>query len=696
MKTIRKSTTVLMPLVLLIVAVVMPATLSSQTPGKDGNKNVNGNEIVNTYTTLSANALSTSTTISVASNAGITAGDLVMIYQAQGATINSASNDPSYGTVTDYGSAGYYEVLGVQSVSGSNSITLATSLTNSYYTIGNVQVIRVPQYARLRVGNNGIVTAPTWNGQTGGVVAIHVQNTATINGTIRTNGLGFRGGELSNNGSSTNDYTAYRSSSPLVSAQKGEGIAGHTSTLPNGGYGRGAAANGGGGGNTHNAGGGGGANGDNLNAWTGAGIMCTSCLGLSAWVLDSAYIENGYNYTNSSGGGRGGYTYSQGDQDALTYGPGNPIWSGNLRRQRGGLGGRPLAIDPCHRVFLGGGGGAGNHNNSSGGAGGNGGGLVFLVATDITGSGSITANGGFGYNTSGTHNDAPGGGGAGGTVLLNASNSITSISISADGGGGGTQFITNNEAEGPGGGGGGGCIATTATNVTRSVNGGANGTTTSSALTEFPANGATSGASGEIHTDLCANPSPVELTAFSARKGPQNITLNWSTATEINNFGFEIERKAGMDWETIGFVAGAGNTSAEQQYQYHDNSVTALPHNGSVSYRLRQIDRDGSFDYSPAIEVMLPTSVVSMELEASPNPVQSQVSIRFSIGTEQRINLAIYNSLGQEMTRLAVDEYYNAGTHILPLNATDFPTGIYIVTLSSELGTIAKTIAKVK
>ena len=88
---------------------------------------------------------------------------------------------------------------------------------------------------------------------------------------------------------------------------------------------------------------------------------------------------------------------------------------------------------------------------------------------------------------------------------------------------------------------------------------------------------------------------PVELTSFSANVNENIVTLNWSTATEINNSGFEIERKsANAEWTNIGFVAGSGSTTEIRNYSYQDNSVTS----GSYSYRLKQVDYDGTFEYS--------------------------------------------------------------------------------------------------
>lgn len=466
-----------------------------------------------------------------ASNA-LAAGDLLMIYQAQGATINT-TNTISYGDVTALNGAGNYDLVRVGSVSG-NTITLSCSTIQAYSFIGHVQIIRVPQYTSLTVNSGASVVAIDWgNPSFGGADASadvrrrggfnsFFANTLVNNGSINANKAGFRGGTRDNNTSPPGGfYTAYVTTNDALSAEKGESIAGYRPDydLIGGRYGRGAAANGGGGGNAHNAGGGGGANGGNLANWfRGAGVMQSSgSCGTTAWTLDPDYKGNGNALTTSSGGGRGGYTFGNQNLDACTNGPsypagsisaGNPAanvtvaWGGDLRDAVGGLGGRPItSLTFQNRIIFGGGGGAGDGNNDASNDGGDGGGIVFLVISNaISGTGIIQANGENALGTIGAGNDAPGGGGGGGTVLIQTRTIPNTQSINANGGQGGIQTIAGNESEGPGGGGGGGVIAIRATtdNSSKAVIGGSNGTTNSAAVTEFPANGATSGNSGTI------------------------------------------------------------------------------------------------------------------------------------------------------------------------------------------------------
>lgn len=533
--------------------------------GVDGDYTVTAaNTVLNRYTALAANVSAGATSFQVANVSALDSpipqlgplapGDLLMLIQMQGASINS-TDSVNYGSVTALNGAGNYELVTVGSIDiFTNTITIngegcITGLRKSYTTNGRTQVIRVPQFQNLTINTGASIVAPAWNGTLGGVVALQVSRFLTINGSISATGLGFRGGALDNS-SNIPGTAIYRSTNAGDGAEKGEGIAGDPSSYPNGRYGRGAPANAGGGGNAHNSGGGGGANGNNGNTWTGQGVMPNTPA--SAWALDPGYIAAG-GFTNSSGGGRGGYTYSANNRDATSTGPGNTLWGGDNRQERGGLGGRPVNNDPAGTLFMGGGGGAGDANNSAGGAGGNGGGIIWLQAGTISGTGSITSNGNSGSNTTGGGNDAPGGGGAGGTIVV-SSFALAGVTITANGGTGGNQIISSNEAEGPGGGGGGGYIAIRTGSPSRSANGGVGGNTDSTSLTEFPRNGSTNGASGVANATvstlpICVSPSAGPTTvvgqvvdAYGRAIGRARLTLidgNGNIQVAISNaFGY--------------------------------------------------------------------------------------------------------------------------------------------------------------
>jgi gliding motility-associated-like protein len=547
----------------LLATLGMLSSFSYAQRGKDGNVTVNtANRIVNEYTTLTANAAAGNTSVTVAAsglNANsrfsgtLAAGDLIMIIQMQGATILgqpdafspaiSNPNDATWGSVTNYNNCGRYEYAQVSSVPNATTINIDCGLTYSYTSAGKVQIVRVPRYNTLTISAPGVLSCQVWNGNTGGVLAVEVLGNTVFNtgAKINTTGTGFRGGAVFTTTGRTTT-TLYSCISLDVGTNKGEGIAGFdTDYTPYGGkYCRAAAANAGGGGNVWNCGGGGGGNAGNTGAWTGQGNPNNSLGGwTTAWNLESA----GFAASTSSGGGRGGYSFSSSNQNATILGPGTPgftnAWNGAYRYNLGGLGGRPLDYS-TGRIYLGGGGGAGEQDNNQGGAGGKGGGIVYFVTYgNITGTGndSIISDGAVGGSTnisgSNSGKDAGGGAGAGGTIILNAAGTVSGIAIRANGGVGGHQlqntsgFFPLTEGEGPGGGGGGGFIAVSNGTPVQQANGGANGITQSPHLTEFLPNGATMGGAGLTNQSITNfTISATNVTICSGNTATLNATLS--------------------------------------------------------------------------------------------------------------------------------------------------------------------------
>lgn len=489
---------------LCILLVFLFSKVSFPQFGKDGTLSISsGTTIINQYASLSNNVTAGQNTISVTSIAdlnlpsNLTCGDLIMIYQAQGATINT-SNTNQYGSITSYGNAGLYELHHVTSVS-SNTIMLDAPLNNSYFVSGHTQVVKVPQYTTLNIGSLSSVTTSTWNGNKGGVLVLHALDSITINGEINATGKGFRKGSRRTSGYVYNG-TQYVSTTTNHGGEKGESIAGSVLDydLAGGRYCRGAPANGGGGGTNHNAGGGGGANANNGNSYNGAGVMCTACTGTVAWTLDDDYALSS-SLTNSSGGGKGGNTYANSDQNAYLVSPGNSAWSGDGWRNVGGRGGHPLTnINALNRIYFGGGGGAGDANDNSGGNGANGGGLIILISPKIKGTGKIIANGDSAQSSFNIHADGLGGGGGGGSIILNSDFVESTIQVNATGGKGGSMIsIGGGYVIGSGAGGGGGYLTyPTGSAPIVTISGGQNGKNYHSWIAEFPTNGATIGGDG--------------------------------------------------------------------------------------------------------------------------------------------------------------------------------------------------------
>jgi len=523
--------------------------------GKNGSLTVTSTIEVNEYTTLSADIAAGNTTLTVANSAlntysrfnnNLSAGDLIMIIQMQGASILSNVQDSTWGNITAYNNCGNYELCEVASVPNNSTINIVCPLVNSYTSAGNVQIVRIPRYSTLTVNAGGVVTADAWNGQVGGIVAIEVLGATTINGLINADTLGFRGGQLINMPGAAHFVYTFATTSQDA-GEKGEGIAGYQSTynIYGGMYGRGAAADAGGGGDAWNTSGGGGGNGGNIAGYNGNGNPDTTTRNWdSAWNLE--YV--GFNKNVSSGGGRGGYGVGNSGVNPRKKGPGDPAWGYWLRLNTGGKGGRPLDYS-TGRLFLGGGGGAGHEDDNDGGNGGNGGGLIYLSTYgNVSGGGQVVSNGAHGGNNiSKPDGDGSSGGGAGGTIIINSTGNISGISLTADGGAGGSQFISTAENEGPAGGGGGGYVATSNI-VSATVTGGVNGTTNAYDMTLFPPDGATKGGDGSMgsvtnfsitatNDTICENTNATIAASLSGTV-PPGTTIEWyDSATGGSSIG---------------------------------------------------------------------------------------------------------------------------------------------------------------
>ena len=167
---------------------------------------------------------------------------------------------------------------------------------------------------------------------------------------------------------------------------------------------------------------------------------------------------------------------------------------------------------------------------------------------------------------------------------------------------------------------------------------------------------------------------PVELTSFVANVVERSVVLNWTTATEVNNQGFEIQRSEdAARFSNIGFVPGFGTTTEPKSYSYIDQSVNS----GIYYYRLKQIDYDGSFTYSDVaeVEVSLPT-VFSLE-QNYPNPFNPTTSIQFSLPVDAQVKINIYNLVGEKVAEAASGNYA-AGTHKINFNASTLTSGISV------------------
>jgi len=172
---------------------------------------------------------------------------------------------------------------------------------------------------------------------------------------------------------------------------------------------------------------------------------------------------------------------------------------------------------------------------------------------------------------------------------------------------------------------------------------------------------------------------PVELTSFTAAANDDDVVLNWSTATELNNFGFEVQRSfEGNEFVTVGFVNGHGTTTEAKNYRFLDANLTA----GNYSYRLKQVDFNGTFSFSDDVNVDV-TGPLQFELAQNyPNPFNPSTTIKFSIPQSSNVTLKIFNTLGQEVTSL-INQNMESGVHTINFDASQLNSGIYFYRLDA-------------
>lgn len=173
---------------------------------------------------------------------------------------------------------------------------------------------------------------------------------------------------------------------------------------------------------------------------------------------------------------------------------------------------------------------------------------------------------------------------------------------------------------------------------------------------------------------------PVELLSFEGRTQNNKIILSWETASEINNLGFEILRSPDLiKWDIIGFVPGKGTTTETNYYSFMDKQVF----NGENNYRLKQIDFDGSFNYSEEISVYYENLPVNFELSQNyPNPFNPSTVIRYQIPVSEYVTLKVHDILGNEVSVL-VDAIMPAGNHEVELSAEKLSSGVYFYTFQA-------------
>lgn len=186
---------------------------------------------------------------------------------------------------------------------------------------------------------------------------------------------------------------------------------------------------------------------------------------------------------------------------------------------------------------------------------------------------------------------------------------------------------------------------------------------------------------------------PVELIAFSAAANYNSVILSWSTATEINNSGFSVERKKDVEesWTEIGFVPGFGTSTERRSYSFIDPDLSIA----TYIYRLKQIDFDGSFEYSSEVFVDINSPAHFALMQNYPNPFNPSTKIQYSIGSRQFVSLKVYDILGNEV-EILINEEKPAGIYEVEFNVgshsggvRNLTSGVYFYKLTA--GTFSET-----
>jgi uncharacterized protein (TIGR03790 family) len=185
----------------------------------------------------------------------------------------------------------------------------------------------------------------------------------------------------------------------------------------------------------------------------------------------------------------------------------------------------------------------------------------------------------------------------------------------------------------------------------------------------------------EEETQSGTNTLPVELVSFNSIVKNNVITVQWKTATEINNAGFEVERRSisnRSEWNKVGFIQGSGTSNVSIEYSFTDKIMAT----GKYEYRLKQIDQDGKIEYSTTIIALVSSADNASLTQNYPNPFNPQTEISFRLPASSKANLTVYDVAGKEIAILVNGELA-AGDHSVQFNAQSLSSGVYFYTLQT-------------
>ncbi|GAB5519452.1 MAG: hypothetical protein RhofKO_17030 [Rhodothermales bacterium] len=187
---------------------------------------------------------------------------------------------------------------------------------------------------------------------------------------------------------------------------------------------------------------------------------------------------------------------------------------------------------------------------------------------------------------------------------------------------------------------------------------------------------------------------PVELIDFIATTDGDRAHLAWQTASETNNAGFQIEHQptGTAAWHTLGFTPGHGTTLEAQRYTYTADGLTP----GTHRFRLTQVDYDGTFDYSPEIEVSIEIADAFNLSQVYPNPFNPEASVTLSVRERQQVRVTVYDLLGREVARLFDGELASQKGQLLRLDGSQWTSGLYVVRAVGERFTATQVVTLLK
>jgi hypothetical protein len=185
---------------------------------------------------------------------------------------------------------------------------------------------------------------------------------------------------------------------------------------------------------------------------------------------------------------------------------------------------------------------------------------------------------------------------------------------------------------------------------------------------------------------------PVELTSFTSSINSLGVNLQWTTATEVNNSGFDVERAVdNVNFEKIGFVKGSVNSTSPRQYSFTDKNNFS----GNIQYRLKQIDNNGAYKYSQVIEINKLNEPTSYKLGNYPNPFNPSTIIRFELPENTFVNITVYNMLGKRVATL-INQKMEKGIHEINFKPEGLATGIYVYQMNAGSKVITQKMTLLK